>query len=160
MKSLEMEGEIKMKYLAYGSNMDEGIMRSRCAKAEFLGTGILQDFRLMFKGEEPNAYATIEEWQGYSVPYVLWEITEEDEKELARFEGFPYNYQKQSVEIEFDDENYWATFYAKSDEEKVGQPMTHYVDVLENAYDKYKFDERILEEALRLSNEYYQHMRG
>lgn len=149
-----------MLYLAYGSNMDEEIMKQRCPNAEFLETGVLKDFRLMFKGEEPDAYATIEEWQGYSVPYVLWGITECDEAELERFEEPPYNYQKYSIEIEYDDDTYWAIFYAKSDEERVGQPMTHYIDVIENAYEKYKFDEKILDEALRLSDEYYQHMRG
>lgn len=149
-----------MKYLAYGSNMNEDIMKGRCPQAKFLGTGILENMRLLFKGEEPNAYATIEEWQGYSVPYVLWEITEDDEKELDNFERVPYCYQKKSVEIEYDDENYWATFYAKSAELPVGQPMTHYVDVLENAYDKFKFDEKILEEALKLSDEYYQRKRN
>lgn len=148
-----------MKYLAYGSNMDEGIMKSRCPNAKFLETGLLQDYRLMFKGEEPNAYATIEEWEGYSVPYVLWEITENDEKELDYFKRAPYCYQKQTIELEYDDDDYTIMFYAKSDEERVGQPMTHYIDVLENAYDEYKFDEKILEEALRLSNEYYQSMR-
>lgn len=149
-----------MLYLAYGSNMDEGIMKSRCPNAKFLETGLLQDYRLMFKGEEPNAYATIEEWEGYSVPYVLWEITEDDEKELDRFEDFPYQYKKQALALEFDDDDgCLVMYYAKSDEERVGQPMTHYIDVLENAYDKYKFDKKILEEALRLSNEYYQSMR-
>lgn len=149
-----------MLYLAYGSNMDEEIMKQRCPNAEFLETGVLKDFRLMFKGEEPDAYATIEEWQGYSVPYVLWEIPHKDEKELDRFEEPPYYYEKKSIEIEYDDDTCWATFYAKSDEERVGQPMTHYIEVLENVYDNYKFDRKILEEALRLSDEYFQLCRG
>lgn len=149
-----------MLYLAYGSNMDEDIMKSRCPGAKFIGTGILQNYRLMFKGEEPNSYATIEDWQGYSVPYVLWKITDDDEKELDRFENFPYQYKKQAMALEFDDDECLVMYYAKSDEESVGQPMTHYIDVLGNAYDKYKFDKNILEEALRLSDEYYQRKRN
>lgn len=150
-----------MKYLAYGSNMNEDIMKGRCPQAKFLGTGILENMRLLFKGEEPNAYATIEEWQGYSVPYVLWEITDDDAKNLSALaEKTPYEYKMRWTSIEYDDANYTATFYAKSEELPVGQPMTHYVDVLENAYDKYEFDEKILEEALKLSDEYYQRKRN
>ena len=74
-----------MKYLAYGANMDAEIMSLRCPNAKFLGTGILEGYRLMFKGEEPNAYATIEQWGGYRVPYVLWEISEENERDLDKW---------------------------------------------------------------------------
>lgn len=145
-----------MKYIAYGANMDEEIMRSRCADSKFLGTGVLEGYRLMFKGEEPRAYATIEQWDGYRVPYVLWEISAKDESELDHFEGYPKFYGKQTVMIEFGGEKFLAMFYAKPDKQPVGQPMTHYVEVLSEAYKKFKFDYSILEVALKLSNDYYQ----
>ena len=145
-----------MKYLAYGANMDLEIMRSRCADAKFLGTGVLEGYRLMFKGVEPRAYATIEQWDGFKVPYVLWEISEEDEHELDHFEGYPKSYGKQTVPIEFGGEKFLAMYYAKPDKQPVGQPMEHYVEVLSEAYKKFKFDYSILEAALKLSNDYYQ----
>lgn len=145
-----------MKYLAYGANMDAEIMCHRCPGAKMLGTGKLGGWRLMFKGEEPFAYATIEEWLGYSVPYVLWEISEEDERKLDRFEGYPKHYKKFTAAIDYDDETCLAMFYAKDEGERVGQPMTHYVEVISAAYDLFKFDRSILDEALRLSNDYYQ----
>lgn len=145
-----------MKYLAYGANLDSDIMHSRCPNAKFLGTGLLKDYRLMFKGIEPIAYATIEPWENFSVPYVLWEISEDDEKALDRYEGYPESYQKHTVEIEFGGEKYTAMYYAKPEEESVGQPMTHYVEVIAQAYKDYKFDEKILLWALSLSDEYYQ----
>lgn len=145
-----------MKYLAYGANMDVGIMASRCADAKFLGTGVLENFRLMFKGKEPLAYATIEEWNGFKVPYVLWEISKSDERELDYFEGFPRFYQKHTVAVEHDGKKFLAMFYQKDVAQPVGQPMTHYVEVLEDAYEHFKFDRSILDEALRLSNEHFQ----
>lgn len=145
-----------MKYLAYGANMDEEIMRQRCRTAAILGTGELDGYRLMFKGEEPRAYATIEPWEGYKVPFVLWEITEADERALDRFEGYPRSYGKQVVEIEFGGEKCLAMFYQKPEDQSLGQPMTHYVEVLEAAYEKFKFDRSILDVALKFSDDFYQ----
>ena len=145
-----------MKYLAYGANMDLEIMRSRCADAKLLGTGVLEGFRLMFKGVEPNAYATIEQWDGFKVPYVLWEISEDDEAALDDWEGYPLHYGKSVVEIEFGGEKFLAMFYQKPEKQPVGQPMTHYVEVLEEAYERFKFDREILDIALKLSNDYFQ----
>lgn len=145
-----------MKYLAYGSNLDSQIMKGRCMDAKFLGKGLLEGYRLLFKGEAPSAYATIEEWDGYSVPYVLWEISEADERLLDHFEGYPSFYLKSTVTIDYGGEEVLAMYYHKREDEPVGQPMTHYVETLEQAYYVHEFDEEILNEALRLSNDYYQ----
>ena len=121
-----------------------------------MGTGLLENYRLMFKGEEPNAYATIEQWDGYRVPYVLWEISEDDESDLDDWEGYPLHYGKSVAEIEFDGEKILAMFYRKPEKQTVGQPMTHYVEVLDAAYKKYGFDFSILNAALKLSDDYFQ----
>ena len=52
-----MKGKI---YIAYGSNMDFPQMEGRCPDAEFLGAGVLRNWRLMFKGSLTGSYATIE----------------------------------------------------------------------------------------------------
>lgn len=145
-----------MKYLAYGSNLDKAIMKNRCREAKFLGTGVLEGYRLLFKGEEPTAYATIEQWEGFNVPYALWEISAVDEHNLDKEAQYPRRYGKAEINIIFNGEEVKAMYYAQAEDERVGQPMTHYIEVLEAAYRKYKFDKAILEEALRLSEEYYQ----
>ena len=48
-------------YIAYGSNMDLEQMRYRCPNAKMKGTGVLENWRLMFKGSLTGSYATIEE---------------------------------------------------------------------------------------------------
>lgn len=135
------------KYLAYGANMSVDMMAKRCPKAKLLGTGILNGYRLMFKGIAPNSYGTIEPWEGFCVPFVLWELTPADEKRLDRYEGYPRVYQKHTVEIEIGGDKFSAMYYAKPDTERVAPPSEHYVDVLWQAYERFSFDLEILKRA-------------
>lgn len=136
-----------MKYLAYGANMDVEVMKRRSPDAKLLGTGLLENWRLMFKGESPHSYATIEKWDGFSVPYVLWDISEADEKKLDRYEGYPKHYQKDTIAIEYLGEKILAMFYQKSEEQPVGAPNDHYVAVLWKSYEEFGFDLEILKRA-------------
>ncbi len=140
------------KYLAYGANMDVETMAARCPDAKFLGTGILENYRLMFKGEMPYSYATIEQWKGYQVPFVLWDISAADEKNLNRYEGYPKHYQKRTVEIEFGGAQIKAMYYHKPEVLKVNPPMTHYYSALAKSYETHGFDMKILEAAFEFSD--------
>lgn len=135
---------MELKYLAYGANMDAEMMKCRCPDAKFLGTGVLKDWRLMFKGKPPSSYGTIEEWEGFSVPYVLWEISAADERNLNHYEGYPKHYLKGTVAVEFNGETVWAMYYFKPEDQPVGAPCDHYVAVLWGAYEKFGFDLSIL----------------
>ena len=43
-------------YVAYGSNLNMSQMKDRCPTAEFVGTGIIQNYELQFKGSlHPHA---------------------------------------------------------------------------------------------------------
>lgn len=132
------------KYLAYGTNMDVDMMKDRCPDAKLLGTGILKNFRLMFKGEPPSSYGTIEPWEGFNVPFVLWDISPADEKRLDRFEGYPRVYQKHTVTFDLNGETFTAMYYAKPETQPVGAPNDHYVAVLWAAYEYFNFDLDIL----------------
>ena len=76
-----MKGRI---YIAYVSNMDVRQMTHRCPDAQLLGTGLLEGWRLMFKGSLTGAYATIEREKGCTVPILLWRISVADEERLDR----------------------------------------------------------------------------
>lgn len=136
-----------MKYLAYGANMDVEVMKRRCPDAKLLGTGILADWRLMFKGEPPLSYGTIEQWDGFSVPYVLWEISAADERNLDRYEGYPKHYQKGEISIEYLGEKIRVMYYFKPEEQPVGAPSDHYVAALWKSYEEFGFDLAILRRA-------------
>ena len=154
-----MKGKI---YIAYGSNMDFGQMMERCPDAQFLGAGVLQNWRLMFKGSLTGSYATIEKEKGLVVPVLLWRISAADEKRLDRYEGFPSFYYKKTITVA----NVaainasWAPkngkckgmVYIMDEERDLGLPSRLYYDVLETAYRLFGFDMGILEEALRYSN--------
>ena len=140
-------------YIAYGSNMDMEQMKFRCPNAQLLGTGILENWRLMFKGSLTGAYATIEREKGCIVPILLWRISAADEERLDRYEGFPSFYYKRTIQAVKTDENgvrmghTRGMAYIMHEERKLGTPSTHYLRILEQAYKEFGFDEDILGEA-------------
>ena len=89
-----------MKYIAYGSNMVEEQMAHRCPNARLIGTGQLPNHRLEF-----YLHATVERSRarGASVPVAVWEIDDEDERSLDRYEGFPTYYTKHKRKVLMDD---------------------------------------------------------
>ena len=81
-----------MLYIAYGSNISENRMHSRCPSARFITKGYLDDTVLCF-----HYYADIERAHDYATPAVLWEISEAEVSTLDRAEGFPKHYKKEQL---------------------------------------------------------------
>lgn len=79
----------KRYYIAYGSNLNVYQMRFRCPSARIIGTAIIPNYELLFKGSKTGSYLTIEPKDGSSVPVAAWETTAEDEAALDRYEGYP-----------------------------------------------------------------------
>ena len=147
---MDMKGKI---YIAYGSNMDVEQMAHRCPEAQLLGTGLLEGWRLMFKGSLTGAYATIEREKGLTVPILLWRISAADEERLDRYEGFPSFYYKRTIQATrtgANDEDLGKTrgmAYIMHEERKLGTPSIHYLRILEQAYKEFGFDAEILGDA-------------
>ncbi len=89
-----------MKYIAYGSNMVREQMAYRCPYAKLIGTGYISGARLEF-----YLHATVEKTgdQRNRVPVAVWEINENDEKSLDRYEGFPNYYIKETWPVRMRD---------------------------------------------------------
>lgn len=51
-------------YLAYGSNLSVAQMAQRCPDAVYVGTAVLNDYRLLFKGSQSGNYLTVEPKKG------------------------------------------------------------------------------------------------
>ena len=81
-------------YLAYGSNLNVGQMKFRCPTARIIGTSVIKDYELLFKGSITGSYLTIEKKKGARVPVAVWETQESDELALDRYEGCPQFYYK------------------------------------------------------------------
>lgn len=84
----------KIRYFAYGSNLNLDQMARRCPDAEVVGTVRLDGYQLAFAG-----VATILPDPGSHVDGVLWEISAADERRLDVYEGFPRLYGKESVTV-------------------------------------------------------------
>ena len=89
-----------MKYIAYGSNMVEEQMASRCPDATLIGVGDLPGHQLEF-----YMHATVERSRikGPHVPVAVWEISAEDEQRLDRYEGYPSYYIKEERTVRMAD---------------------------------------------------------
>ncbi|GLC79312.1 DUF4314 domain-containing protein [Lacrimispora brassicae] len=139
-------------YIAYGSNMDEGQMKHRCPAAKLIGTSAVKDYQLLFKGCKTGAYATIEPKAGSRVLVLVWEIGEQDEQSLDRYEGYPAFYYKRELEVLIEDRNEWAMVYIMREENQIGLPSQRYYTVVGTAYRKFGFDHTVLERALFVSS--------
>ena len=94
----------KKLYVAYGSNLDMEQMRFRCPDAEVFGTGVLKNYSLTFWGNaRGNGVATVLPGADTDVPVALWEISAADEKNLDRYEGYPWLYRKENIKVAMSD---------------------------------------------------------
>ena len=87
----------KRYYIAYGSNLNVYQMRYRCPNARIIGTAVMPNYELLFKGSKTGSYLTIEPKEGSNVPVAVWETTAEDEFALDRYEGYPTFYYKKEL---------------------------------------------------------------
>lgn len=135
-------------YIAYGSNMDLSQMAFRCPTAKLAGKAEVAGYRLLFRGSKTGAYATIEKTKNSNVPVLIWEITEADEINLDRYEGFPTFYYKKVIPVFIGGQKKRAMAYIMDKNRKPGLPSRHYYTAIENAYKNFGFDLGVLEKAI------------
>jgi hypothetical protein len=134
-------------------------MMTRCPDARVIGTSVIKDYRLLFKGSRSGSYLTIEPAKGYSVPVGVWEVTEQDERNLDCYEGFPNFYYKKELKLPIEGIRTGrirvrdAFVYIMHEERLLGIPDRRYVRTCSQGYKQFGFDQRILEEALAYSKE-------
>ena len=81
-------------YFAYGSNLNVLQMAQRCPDSVGISSAVLSDYKLV-----ERSYADIEVAPGKCVHGALYEISENDLKNLDRYEGFPDYYTRQEVTV-------------------------------------------------------------
>ena len=134
-------------YLAYGSNLNHAQMRVRCPEATVLGTAKLEGFELLFRGRHEAAVATVEPKEGSSVPVLLWETTASDERALDHYEGYPYLYRKENIEVVFEGEVITAYIYIMNGDRPISTPGCYYYATIREGYKDCSFDEAFLKNA-------------
>ena len=134
-------------YVAYGSNLNLPQMANRCPTARVMGTSAMNDWRLLFRGTHEGAVATVEPFEGGSVPVLVWEIGQEDEAELDFYEGFPFLYRKETVKVKLDGKSVEAMIYIMNEGRPLGQPSCYYYSTIMDGYKTAGFDVDILRQA-------------
>lgn len=142
----------KRYYIAYGSNLSTEQMAFRTPDAKIVGTAILYGWQLLFR-----VHATVEPNPERNTPVLVWEISEQDEKNLDRYEGYPVYYYKKELPVEVfpqdggEPKHLTAMAYIMTDGRGLREPAQSYYEVLEQGYRDFHFPMHILEHALQVS---------
>ncbi len=139
---------MKKLYIAYGSNLNLGQMSIRCPTAKVVGSSVIQDHSLVFRGSRTGSYATIEPNQGSQVPVLLWEVSPQDERNLDVYEGYPQFYQKETMALPLGNTQVDAMVYVMPDHHQLGMPSQRYINIIEEGYKTAGFDPDILYQAI------------
>ena len=136
-------------YFAYGCNMDRRGMSRRCPDCEFIDSGYLLDYELIFKG-----CASIKKSKGSRVPIAIYYISKSDESYLDLMEGYPSYYDKIEVTVEsFNNGNLTGMVYIMNEEYPEGTPSKYYFNGIKNSYRELGFDESILDNAYEIAKD-------
>lgn len=142
--------EYKRKYLCYGSNMNLEQMAYRCPHSKIVGTSILKDYELEFRG-----VATIVPKKGEEVPVIIWEIDQFDEVALDLYEGFPSLYGKELFNVEVNGETMECMAYTMNGG-GIAPPNSSYYNIIKRGYEANGLDTSYLKAALERSVEFKQ----
>jgi len=92
--------------------------------------------------------ATIEPFQGGTVPVLIWEITPADEETLDQYEGYPVLYRKEMVTVAFGGKPVKAMAYILNEGRPPGEPSGHYYSIILEGYNEALFDSQTLLRAV------------
>lgn len=136
----------KKYYIAYGSNLDTMQMKFRCPGARPIGVTFLPNHELLFKGSKTGSYLTVEPCEGSSVACAVWEVTQQDEQNLDRYEGYPDFYYKEELEVNVQPFSNRAPkpmtvfIYKMHEERPLGKPSKQYLETCLRGYRNFGFD--------------------
>ena len=148
---------MKKYYIAYGSNLNVKQMKFRCPGAKVVGTSVIKDYQLLYKGSKTGSYLTIEKKKGGMVPVAVWEVTADDEKRLDAYEGYPNFYYKTDMQLTVKShitgrkKKLDAFVYIMHEERKLGIPSYAYVKTCVQGYRDFGFDLKHLRLAFDIS---------
>jgi gamma-glutamylcyclotransferase (GGCT)/AIG2-like uncharacterized protein YtfP len=125
-------------YFAYGANLNIENMSYRCPDAVAVQPFYLQGWSLAFSG-----VATIRPDADGCVAGALWAISEDDERSLDTFEGFPSLYRKKTIQID----GMEVMIYVMN-ANYPSEPSTNYLMTIAQGYQDWALDISYLAEAV------------
>lgn len=148
-------------YLAYGSNLSVEQMLRRCPDAVYVGIANLHNKRLNFRGSKTGSYLTVDPAKGEMVPCLVWKVSDEDEKSLDIYEGYPKFYRKVNTKVDLYDladgdliQSIPAFYYRMDARRSIGVPSKYYLRVCFEGYKRFGFDMNVLDAAYDRAAEY------
>lgn len=140
-------------YIAYGSNLNIHQMFARCPGSKIIGTSVIENYQLLFKGSKTGSYLTIEPKEGRSVPVAVWSVTARDEAALDRYEGYPAFYYKAEMKLPIKGiksgkiRTRDVFVYIMHEDRPLGLPSEYYLETCLQGYQSFRFDKKILFQA-------------
>ena len=132
-------------YGAYGSNLNQRQMETRCPDAVPMGNIALDGFKLVFR-----SVADITESDGSEVALGLWKISRKDLAALDHYEGYPMLYTK----IWQKTPHGLVMLYQLRAREYVSPPSSGYLTTISDGYEDFGLDRSYLKDAVMESYEY------
>ena len=136
-------------FAAYGAGLNRTDMAKHCPTAKLIGSAVLKNYRLSFRGSKAGALATIEKTKGGGVPALLWEISTQDEAALDRWIGVPELYRKATIKVRRDGALVETLIYILIDGKPQNKPSAFYYSTLLEGYRAAGFDADILKAAVQ-----------
>ena len=143
----------KKLYIAYGSNLNKKQMAYRCPDAKPIASGLIDGWKLVFRGIRNRYFCSIIPSEGDSVPVGIWEITEADERSLDVYEGDPVFYDKKTVRIKASGGVREALVYIMQEPSRPGVPFDSYVETCRTGYKDFGLPMDAWEEALEYNRQ-------
>ena len=136
-------------YFAYGSNLNHEQMQLRCKDAEYIKNIFLESYKLSFCAVSRDyGVANVVKKSGSKVPGGLWKISEEDEKVLDDYEGYPNLYSKEY----FNTNGEKVLFYIIKNDFKYKTPLRRYLNTINQGYIDCNLDREYLKKRLSHHN--------
>lgn len=142
-------------YLAYGSNLNQTQMKFRCPQATFVGTTELENYKLTYRDNGGGrGVMNIETCKDNKIPVGIYSITQEDEKELDRYEGFPSLYRKEVLQVKLNDKKVEVMVYVMNEEgHPYANPTEGYYNIIYQGYKDCGFDTKYLRQVTELNKQ-------
>jgi gamma-glutamylcyclotransferase (GGCT)/AIG2-like uncharacterized protein YtfP len=135
-----------MLYFAYGSNLNVAHMARRCPDAIAIGKFTMNNARLVFRGVADCIYEP-----GSTCVGGLWQITEECERALDRYEGVGSGmYRKERVPVSGFEDDTEVLYYAMNST-GIFPPSQDYLDTIRQGYRDFGLPMKQLHAAVKAS---------